>query len=253
MVAMKFHLRSWYDETERKWKAPQEFQTLLTTPWGSSDWTNRNAPVCRAMKDMWSKCNGKAALHSALEHNSNRCKTAFQNLPVEFKLALTYDFHWERYEGNQRSGYYDYQLGEAMLLYLIENFCHMAESFWEIKLAKTSDESLYLVTHIAKGRGYISTMGQLCGIWDLVREQKGWTERELTNSHTQAKVLHKAFCHMVYEIVEGNGLFHDLDLLYTTIAYIVFEVLNENPHARYDRTWVHRHFVFAKNGHPIRC
>ena len=111
----------------------------------------------------------------------------------------------------------------------------MAETFWGIKLAKTSSGSLYLVTEIAKNRRYISTMGQLCGIWDLVRKQKGWTGSELTNIDTQANVLQKVICHLVYEIVESRSSScsycrrkrasaerFNMDLLYITIAFAVF-------------------------------
>ena len=132
-----FYLASWYDKTQEEWRPPQAWNILLKTPWGSTDWTNPRAPLCKAMKDIWSKHAGNAALNNALRHNSNTTKTAFDNLPVEFRLALNHDFHWERYEGKQKSGYYDSELGEAMLLYLIEKYCHMAETFWGIKLAKT--------------------------------------------------------------------------------------------------------------------
>ena len=241
-----FYLASWYDSRYGKWTPPSAWETLVKTPWGSTDWRHPSSPLCKAMQDMWSKHAGKAALNNALRHNSNITKTAFDNLPVEFKLALDHDFHCKHYEEKKKTGYYDSQLGDAMLLYLVEGFCTMAAHVWRIPLAKTASGSLYLVTLMAKDKQYISRIGQLCGIWEMARKMNGLIESAVTNPHTQANLLEKMLCHMVYEIVESRtNPFNivvigqaNFDLLYITIAFIVFHVLNEYSDTRYDKTYL---------------
>ena len=233
---------------------PEAWVKMKETAWGSSDWTNPSSPMCEAIKALWSTDPGIAALTNALEPGINTIQTPWENLPVEFKLALDHPSHWQRYEKMQKKGYYNRQLGDAALLSLVENFCEMLEGSWGIRLAKNGTESLYLVTELAKDKKYISIIGELCGIWELARKEKGWTGTELTDEHTRADVLEKALCHMVYEIVEsrssassakplglGFSSFQEqpnIDLLYTSIAFIVWYLLNKYPYLRYDKSYL---------------
>ena len=248
-----FFLQSWQTESG-VWLPPDAWDKMFKTPWEATDWTNPRSPMCEAMKTLWSKDAGKAALRNALRPGSNTIKTSFANLPDEFKLALNHPSHRERYEQIQNKGYYDKQLGDAMLLYLVEDVCQMFEGFWGIRFAKTATGSIYLVTELAKDKEYISIIGELCGIWELARKEKGWTGTELTDEHTQADVLEKALCHMVYEIVESRSSASsassanpwrfvpqeqpNMDLLYTSITFIVWYLLNKYPDLRYDRTYL---------------
>ena len=235
-----FYLHRWYNKTCNKYAAPYAWNIVVNTPWKSLEWETPNSRVYKAMKEIWSKQAGIEAVNNAVGYNSNTTKTAFESLPVEFKLALSLDFHWNHYETKKQTGYYDAELGQAMLVYLVETFCEMAEHFWKIRMTKTRNGSLYVVTEIARDKQYLSTFGDLCGIWEVTRTQKGWTQFQLTNSHTQQNVLQKVLCHLVYEIVEGRKAAcsgnpwarasaepSNMDLVYITIACLVFHVLNQ--------------------------